>query len=832
MGANMTTLKPLHYRINIVPDLNSFKFQGEATIRFQADDPLDTISLNILELAIWQCRLRKEDDWLTLSFEVEPSREMLHVRLPEALQGEVELQIDYEGLVNDQMAGFYRSRFTKDDQIRYIAVTQFQESSARQAFPCLDHPLHKAVFELEMTVPADLQVLANTLPVSEEVLEGGARKVLFAPTPRMSTYLVFFGLGQFELVQDNQDERVRLAHLPGLAHTTELGLTFGRKALQFCEQYYDLDYPLPKMDLIGVPDFAYGAMENWGAITFRENLLLQFPELTSKTGIQRICEVIAHEIAHQWFGNLVTPADWKFLWLNESFATFFGYGVVAHYEPQWQVWHQFLHNETATALARDGLEETFAIEIPGGDHVVINSSTAPIIYNKGASILRMIQGQIGQDNYRQGVRNYLKEHQYECARSHHLWEAFEGASDQPITAMMKSWIGQPGHPLITADRQGDTLMLRQQRFTYLDASSDQTWTVPITVSFWSSDGRRQDQTEIMADSTITLDLPSGTDVYKLNIDQTGFYRVCYADTDNLANLGRCIQNQTMGPEDRWGIQNDLFALVRQGRVPMADYLAYLSYFDQEQEYLPLISISGHLYQAMLTTPADRRPDIAAYGRALAQRVLERIGYAPASEDLQTTAMLREQLLWQAVLWGADQATDFAVQQFKDLMAGQNVHADIAKAVMQSAAWTQGADALTWLFQRFGESPSEHERLNILAALGAFDRWELTEKALAFTLEKVPPRNRFIPIAAAAVNPAAQPHLWDWYQTHLATLEGFHPLLYERVITSIWPYGGLDREDEVHSFGQNYIQTHPNLADAVKLALENLEINSNFRKRTE
>lgn len=824
----MPDIHPLRYIIHITPDMDRFVFSGQVTIQLQADRPTAEIVLHSLDLAIWRCQLARNDTWTDLAFGVDPKRERLTIHLSESLIGPLTVRIDYQGIINDTMGGFYRSQATHGGHTHRLAVTQFQESSARQAFPCMDHPLYKAIFEVTLTVPEALTVLANTLPLREEPVAPDHKRVTFQPSPRMSTYLLFFGIGPFELAVDPEDARVRLAHLPGLGHTTALGLTFGRQALHYCEAYYDVPYPLPKMDLIAIPDFAFGAMENWGAITFRENLLLHFPELTSKAGVQRICEVIAHEIAHQWFGNLVTPADWKYLWLNESFATYFGYGVVAHYHPQWGVWDQFLLTETATALTRDGLRETFAIEIPGGEHVVINSSTAPIIYNKGASILRMIQGVIGQEAYQAGVRGFLRQHQYDCAESHHLWEAFESASDQPITAIMQSWIGQPGHPLITAARQGDRLTLHQKRFTYLDAPAEQCWTVPVTMWLWDADGNRRREQLLMETEHVRFDLPAGTRSYKINCDQAGFYRVRYEEADNLAVLGGHIRTQALGPEDRWGIQNDLYALVRHGHMDLDTYLTYLDYYAGEKEFLPLASIAGHLLQAMLVAPPDRRGAIADRGRGLVEAVLVRIGFAPDADESQTTAILRDQLLWQGALWAHPPSVAFGTEQFDRLVTGHAVHPDIAKAVMQIAARTQGESTLGWLQERFDQTPSEHERMNILGALGAFEEWSVSEAALDFSLTRVPPRNRFIPIVALAANPAAQPHLWDWYQSHREPLEQMHPLLYERVITAILPYGGLDREAEVRRFAEAYLQTHAHLGDAMRLALENLEINGRMR----
>jgi len=821
-------IRPIHYQLDIAPDLGNFRFHGQVTIDFESVAEVHTVALDILELAVWGCHVKTEDDWRACAFSVHPEREALQVNLARPLKGRFQLRVDYDGKINNQMAGFYRSGYEIDGQARYIAVTQFQESSARQAFPCMDHPLFKATFDLTMTVPDALVAIANTAIVNEEKVSEGLKQVSFERTPVMSTYLVFFGVGEFDLFQDDTDPRVRVATLPGKAHTTGLGLEFGRKALQFCEEYYGIDYPLSKMDLIAVPDFAFGAMENWGAITFRENLLLHFPETTSAEGVERICEVIAHEIAHQWFGNLVTPADWKYLWLNESFATYFGYGVVAHTHPDWGTWDQFLHTQTASAMVRDGLIATFPIEIPGGEHVVINSSTAPIIYNKGASMLRMIEGYIGKDSYRKGVQTYLARHTYACAESHHLWEAFEDAAAVPITAMVQNWVGQPGYPLVTAKRSDDTLTLTQSRFTYLPESFDQVWMVPIVLTIWNASGQSEVQSVLLEASAMTINLPPGTAAYKINSGQSGFYRVHYDDTDNLAELGQRVRSGALPDTDRWGIQNDLYALVRSGRVALDAYLDFIACYEMETAYLPLVSIGSNLQHAHSVVIGPERDRVGEIGCALADRVLSEIGMAPQGEEPHTRAALRNQLLWQAAAWGSASASDFAVNMFEKMMAGETVHADIARSVMQVGALKKGETALAWFKQRFAESPSEHERMNILSGMVAFDQWELVEAALDFTLESVPPRNQFMPISTAGGNPAAAPHLWAWYRSNLASLEAFHPLLYERVITGIVPIGGLENEADVRAFFDGYMQDKPQLKDAVELALEYMEINGALR----
>ena len=825
----MQPIVPVNYKIHLDPDLVSFNFDGKCDFLFEATEKIVGLSLNILEIAIWSCRVwQQPDQWVTCSFRVDPEKEEVFIFLPEPMSGRIRLAIDYRGIINNKMAGFYRSQYTYQNQTRYIAVTQFEESDARRAFPCMDHPACKASFDIIMDIDKKMVAISNQAITKEDLLENGKKRVTFAQTPKMSTYLVFFGVGQFEFSQDKKDSRVRVVTLPDMKQFAQFGIEFGRKSLAFSESYYGIDYPLPKMDLIAIPDFAFGAMENWGAITFRENLLLYYPGVTSKSGMERICEVIAHEIAHQWFGNLVTPSDWRYLWLNESFATFFGFGVVDHYYPQWATWQQFLHSQTAPAMARDALHETFAIEIPGGEHVVINVSTAPIIYNKGGSILRQIQGYIGDRNFQKGLRHYLKAYEYSCASSHHLWDAFETVSHQPIGAMMKNWIEQPGFPMITVRRRGSRLIFAQRRFTYLPNNSDQQWLVPITISLFSKTGAAKHLSLLLDDIEKTVDIDEDIAAYKINDRQTGFYRVNYEDPQNIEELGRRVRNKSLPPEDRWGLQNDMYALAKSGNATLDEYLAFLSYYDNEDAYLPLASIAENLYSAYLVVQANRRQKITSLAVPKYEKVLANIGYEPAQDEDHPISMLRDQIIWDAALYGSRPTLDFIHDQFSMLMNGGSVHPDIMKSVMQAGALSGDELAFDWFDQRLRASQIEHERMNILAAIGCFRDTRLIIKAQSYILESVPARNKFIPVVALCANPHAISLMWDWYVSNLKQIEQFHPMLYERVVAAVIPTAGLQRAEEVKAFFEKY-RSKTNMAkDVINLSLERLEINLRMR----
>ena len=825
----MGDIKPIHYKIHLEPDLKKFHFTGKVELILEVPSPASEVSLNILELAIWRCGLTGQGQSEACSFSVDPRQEEMKIVFPRPVSGEVCLIIDYVGEINNRMAGFYRSRYVRDGKEKYAAVTQFEESDARRAFPCFDHPAMKATVEVEMIIDGDLTAISNTDIAEEKPMEDGRKLVRFERTPRMSTYLVFFGVGEFEFIQDPGEVLIRVAAVPGKAQQGKYSLEFLRKALTFCEEYYGIQYPLSKLDLIAIADFAFGAMENWGAITFRENLVLHEPDKISKAGEERMCVVIAHELAHQWFGNLVTPEDWKYLWLNESFATYFGYRVVDHYYPEWDVWEQFLQGQTQVALDRDALHETFSIEIPGGDHVVINASTAPIIYNKGGSVLRQVEGYVGKEAFREGLRLYLRKYQYLCASSRDLWDALEAVSAKPVSKMMSNWVGQPGFPMVSVEREGDNLRMNQRRFTYLDAPSDQEWLIPVSVRVFYGDGRSKETTTLLDSKSALLDIGAGAVAYKLNDGQSGFYRVQYRDEANLKELGGLIANGRLPPVDRWGIQDDLYAMVKRGDARMQEYLEFLAHYVEENVSLPLSGIAANLHHAFIVQQGISRKKVASVGRAFFERVLENIGYEPGPQDRHTTSILRDQLLWHAALYGSVKAEEFCMSQFSLLLKEQKVHPNIQRSVMQVGAACGGRDTFEWFVGKIKSSESEHERMNMLIAMGCFKDGKVLERVKRYVLEEVPDRNKAIPIGIMSENPAAIPSLWDWFQANLQAIERFHPVLYERVIAALVPICGLGREEEVRSFFQEYMRKQEKLKDVVKLSLEKLEIHSRMRR---
>jgi len=823
----MNDIYPVHYKILIEPDLDSFAFKGTTKIEIKAENKINQIVLNANDLAFWSCKVRINDDYVDCSFSVDPKAEEFTIKLP-GLMDIIELKIDYVGKINNLLVGFYRSINEFEGKEKYVAVTQFGENHARRAFPCFDHPSKKATFDIEFVIDEHLKGITNTLIVEEKNLDNGKKLVRFERTPKMCTYLLFFGVGDFEFNEDvSEDFPLRVAATPGKTKYGGFGLEFGRKCLKFGEDYTGIKFPIGKMDLIAVPDFAFGAMENFGAVAFRENLLLVYPGVTSKADMERIAEVIAHEIVHQWFGNLVSFTDWKYVWLKESFATFFAYVITDHYYPGWCVWDRFVSGETNAAFERDSLVETLSIELPSGEKTHITTATAPIVYSKAASILRMMKGYLGEENFKNGIRHFLKKFEFSCASTSDYWETFEEATGEPINEIMESWVYQPGYPLVEVKRQGNELIFMQHRFTFLPNESDQTWIIPVTIMLFYNNGESKTIGTLFKDKSTKVSISEDVVAFKVNIEQTGFYRVKY-EKKELEKLSKLVLNKKLSSLDRFGLQNDLYALVRSLDYHIDDYLDFIeNYYQQEDEYLPLIGISNNLMNAYLIFKS-RRESISSIGKKIFKQVFEKIGYEPKDEEEHLISILRDSLLWTAFTFGNEEVAKFGLSKFQELFDGKIIQADIMASILKIGAGTDDR-AFDYFIEKL-ETPDtpEHEKINILMALGCFKDKESLSKSFNYILEKVPNKNKFFPLRQLSKNLVILDDLWTWFLDKLQALEKLHPILFGRVVVSLIPLAGLGKEAEVKDFFNDYMSKKDITKDTIKMVVELMEINSRLR----
>ncbi len=831
----MKRIIPEHYKIHLEPDLTKFTFKGRAEILMNASEPANSISLDAVDLDIQECQVALDGSYEKAAFsELDQEARSFIIQLPQEIQGKIEVLIEYTGSINDSMLGFYRSRYTdKDGQEKYIAVTQFEETEARKAFPCFDQPALKATFDIEYVIDSHLTGISNMPIQDEKELPDGKKLVKFQRTPIMSTYLLFFGVGEFEIKEDPGDVLLRAITTPGKIELAEEGLRFARKCVSFLEDHFGTKYPLPKLDLIAVPDFAFGAMENWGAMTFRENLLLVYPGITSRKARQSLFITIAHEIVHMWFGDLVSPAEWKYLWLNESFATIYGEIAVDQQYPEWQTIESFLLETTAGALSRDSLEENFAVELE--EEARITASTAPIIYDKGGSVLRMAIAYLGE-TVKKALKDYFERHAFRSTESSDLWEAFgRAAQDESIANMMTTWIKQPGHPLIDVKRENNMLVFSQERFAYLgDRKHEEEWVIPLTILTIDDQRQKKVIKHILSARSGRLELDDEVKAFKVNHDQKGFFRVKY-ESSELEMLGQLINDKSIGGLDRYGVQEDLFALVRRGDVSILEYLDYINtYYQEEDHHLPLRGIIKNLshLNLILEGPAGER--IKEVGKNMTEQILDRIEYEPQADESLTTSALRSSALWNAALFGSQRAVDFSLDQFdKMIKTGTNIHPDIADPVQRITAYSD-SQSLEALISRFKASDSEQERMILSVVFGCVRRKNM-QKVIEFALEEVPPRLRYIPLYMMSANPSLTPALWEMFRKNQKKLEELHPIHLERILIGVITIGGLIYEQEIKDFFSTYAPESMKsyqkyLRQTLDMALEVLDVNLKMRIR--
>ncbi len=822
-------MNPVHYKIHLEPNLDSFTFQGITVIEITTENSVDHLTLNENDLSFRRCKVKTGKNYLECTFSLDPKSEEVTINLPHKIEGTVELTIDYTGNLNDLMVGFYRSKYEQEGQAKYIAVTQFEEREARRAFPCFDDPLKKATFDVEFVINENLKGIANTAIIEERNLGNGKKLVRFERTPKMSTYLLFFGVGDFEFIEDSSARPVvRVATTPGKTQYGDFGLQMGRKALKFGEEYTGIEFPISKCDYIAVPDFAFGAMENYGAITFRENALLVYPGVTSKPDTEAAASVIAHETAHMWFGDLVSPADWKYVWLNESFATFFSYTILDNYYPEWSMWNMFTANNVVRALRRDSLVETMPLELPGNMEVRIGVANSDIIYRKGASILRMLVGYLGEEKFKEGLQYYLNKHRFANATSREFWAAIEEATGEPVNEFAESWVYQSGYPIVEANRKGNELLLTQQIFTSIPKKLDKSWLIPIKILLVLKSGKTETINALLKEKTTHVAVPEGVIAFKVNTEQTGFYRVKY-EKEMLNKLGQLANQRKLSEVDSFGLENDFYALVQSWDYSLTDYLDFLEkYFEKEDRFLPLLDISQNLREAYLVVESQRE-QISNLGRKLFENALQKIGFEPKEDDGLQVSEIRDILIWTAFTFGSQDVSKFGATKFQNLLGGKKVHPDILPSTLRIGVATN-EKAMEYLKTRITAADTpESEKLYSLQALGCMRDKERLITTLEFNLEQVPKKNRDRIISMAGQNPIMTGYMWQWFLDNLEKLEQLHPMQFESIIAGLIPICGLGKEPEVRQFLEKYVKKNETVKDTIKMALERLDVNSRLRR---
>jgi len=655
------------------------------------------------------------------------------------------LEIEFSGKVSDNFTGFYKASYGEG----YILSTHLEAVQARKVFPCVDHPAFKAVFKLQVRTDPNLSVISN-MPVESETKEGGRKTVTFRKTPKMSTYLLYIGVGKFVQEKGRHGETdLYAAYADRPTGKINSGFSFeaSQKVLDYYESYFGIPFQLPKLHNVAVPEFAYGAMENWGAITYRE-ILLHVDKNTSVRAKKSVAHVIAHEIAHMWFGDLVTMKWWDDLWLNESFATFMDYKSTDRAYPDWKVWQDFVRTSTSGAMGRDALTKTHPIMARVRDPEEIEELFDEISYGKGASILRMIEAYIGSENFKKGVAQYLQKFRYGNASGHDLWSSLQEASGTDVGRIMEGWISQEGFPVIKASMAGGKLALEQERFLLTGGTSKQIWPIPVTMNV---DGKTQ---SLLLDKKRTeVGLPTSPNSLKLNVDQTGFYVVQYEGKD----LQELVWKGRLSPLDRWGLINDAKAFLLSGRTPFKEYLNIVERYEKEEEYLPAIEVSDQLSFLYQIAPS-RLIGASRKFHAAGLRIFEN-----KKDDNSTTL---KGIIASRLTLLDDAYAKIAASKFNELAS---VEPDMKRSVVMGYA--RSSNDYDGLIERYLKSTTDEERLRFLEGLVSFKNHELIAKTLDFALSgKVKRQDLRNVLLYATANPDARTAVWQWFKKNIGKLE--------------------------------------------------------------
>jgi len=832
-------VRPERYVLTLEPDLAHFTFRGSESISIDVHAPTSRIVLNAAELDVTSASVVLPDG-TTLRADAQADEDAERATI--AVNGEVpvgkaELRLEFTGTLNDQLRGFYRSRYVAaDGSTQHLATTQFEATDARRAFPCWDEPAVKAVFDVTLVIPQELTAISNMPQVSDEPGEAGKRTVRFEPTPLMSTYLLVFVVGDMASVEavSKNGTRVGVWATRGNEQYGRFALDNSLRILDYMNDYFGIDYPLPKMDHIAVPDFAAGAMENWGAITYRETALLFDPENSAAQARQRILEVVAHEMAHMWFGDLVTMEWWDDLWLNESFASWMGDKSVDHLYPEWQMWTQFVSQDTNTALGLDGLRSSHPIEAVVNDPAEIRELFDAISYSKGGSVLRMLEDFLGEETFRQGLHRYLSAHQYANARTEHLWSAMGEASGRPVTAVMDSWVKQMGYPMVSAHitRGGGsaTVDLSQSRFLYdhlLDAEPDGTrWQVPVG-SIHA--GASEKEAVLMSDAAASVVLPGVADGawVKVNAGQTGFFRVRY-DAAEWDLLRDAVASRTLPATDRLGLQNDAYALMRAGHLPATVFLSMVRAFIDETEAPVWGDLSSNLRGLeglLLDEPAVE--SYRRFARGIFTKIVSTVGWDAKPREQHLDALRRSTVLGQIGAYGDKDTLAEARRRFVGFLADQSsLHPDLRALTFGLVAQGGGKSDYDTLWSLEKEAALHEEKVRFLGALTRFRDESLLGDLLERSLgDEVRAQDSMLVIVQSAMNASGRDLTWRFVRDNWGELDrryGKGGFAIMRIVSIAGGFTTMERHDEVESFFKEH--PAPSASRTIRQSLERIRLN--------
>jgi puromycin-sensitive aminopeptidase len=842
---------PEHYDLALNLDLAEFTFTGKECVKVNIANATNKLTLNAVELDITSAIFRENGsspEIKSSSIDYDTKKEWVTLTLPEEIiPGTGYLFLEWNGKIAENLKGLYRFKYSHDGKNVFGAVTQFEESNARRVFPCWDEPAHKATFQTTITAPSELTVISNT-PISrsiENIDDNSKTKTVFGVTPKMSTYLLAFVVGRFEyLEQTNKDGVLVRVYTPiGKREWGRFALDFAGYCLEYYTEFFDFQYPLSKMDLIAVQDFSAGAMENWGCVTYRETALLLNPKNELISARQGIALTVAHELAHQWFGNLVTMEWWKHLWLNEGFASWFEYLPIQEKFPEWEMDKQFLFNEYVLALHADGQENTHPIEVETDDPKAISEVFDSISYHKGASILFMLANYLGLDVFKEGLRQYIKLYQYGNASTDDLWECLEKESGKPIVNMMRKITRQSGYPVITASiagyKKGNITVLNctQERFIE-DGSDDKSntlWEIPIQIVRENTAShsigvltKKHQEFEIRGEYS---------EWTKLNEGQHGFYRVHYKNKSDWLRLGSAVEKNELSFADKLMLIDDAFALSKADKLQTVVTLELmLAYKDEMSNPLWSTILSGvNRVKHILETDAEATTLLHSYTRSLLETVKNKVGWHENKDDSSNTRLLRSLILSELGRSQCEETIHEARTRFyEEITRGAPIPIDLKTMVYGIVAHTGSEWEYKTLLSKYKKSTDAQEKVRILRTLGYFNDPKITNSLLEFSFnpDNVRTQDFAMPLGGMTNNPTCRALLWEFMKDQWKELDarygGGHFMMSNMVKIVTQSFHCEDTHNDVKNFFDS--RETKGIERSVKQSLEKIKSNIEWEKR--
>ncbi|HVJ07108.1 MAG TPA: M1 family metallopeptidase [Acidisarcina sp.] len=753
---------PQHYSLALTPNLKTATFAGQEKIDVELARPLDAITLNALEIHFLDASTQVDGKTLKAAVTLDEKKQQATLKFPHTLPaGRHTLEIRYTGILNGQLRGFYLSKTKK----RNYAVTQFESTDARRAFPCFDEPADKATFDITLVVDKGDTAISNTNLLSDTPGPAASQHTLhFATTPKMSTYLVAFLVGDFQCVSGQSDGvPIRACATPDKVELGKFAVTSAEYILHYYNEYFGIKYPMPKLDMIALPDFEAGAMENFGAITYRETDLLLDEKTASVDARRNVALVVAHEMAHQWFGDMVTMQWWDNLWLNEGFATWMENKPLEQWKPEWKI-SEMVAAELDGTLNLDAQRTTRTIRAKADTPDDINQMFDGITYGKAGAVLLMVENYIGEETFRQGVHNYLAAHLYGNATAEDFWNAQTAVSHKPVDKIMSSLVAQPGEPILTfGEPQGNKVEVSQQRFFLspkVDAKTSQTWTLPVCLK--AGDGSGAPVCTVLSNAQQSLTLPQAPFLYA-NAGGKGYYRASYPD-DAYQKL---VSNVTsLHPEERISLLGDQWAKVRAEKATVGSYLDLVSAIRDDDSATVLGSAAGGIaaIDTRIATESEREA-LSAWVRKIFSPALQRLG-APSTSDTPERRELRAVLF---TLLGSVGKDPQVIAEAKK-MTGQylenssSVDATLAHAALRIAA-TNGDDALYQQLQTVSATSINPEiATGALYALARFRNPSIEKQTLDYAVSgKVRNQDSIALIGSMLSNRETQELAWQYVQ---------------------------------------------------------------------